>query len=99
MFAVALQHPRHRGFGVFGRAHQGDDPPHRGVGTDARDLDFQTTIGVDGASGHVVADADIHRHRFTGQRGHVEAGAASAHNAIDRHPVTGEQRDAVAHTQ
>ena len=41
----------------------------------------------------------VHRHRFAGQRGHVEAGGAGPHDAVGRHPVAGAQLDPVARTQ
>jgi hypothetical protein len=94
--AHAIDDALNGGLGGLGRFDHADDAGQRRLGADGRRADGQRAFGIDGAAGHLVADALGHRQALAGDQRLVDVAAAFDDVAVDGHAVTGAHDDEVA---
>ena len=76
-----------------------DDLEELGVGTAALHLKLQRRHKIEAAGGQLIAGGDQLGLTLAGQGRDIETGAALTHHTVDRHPVAGQQADAITWPQ
>ena len=88
-----------RPFARLGLLHQGDDPRHGAIAAGAQHLEHQRRLQVEAAGGQFRTGRSLQRQRFTGEAGHIQAGAPLQHAAIHGYAIARQQPQAIAGPQ
>ena len=84
---------------VLGVGDEPGDLGQGGVGADSGGPHDETAAGVDGGAGDGVAGGDLDRHRFAGEQGGVDGGAAVFDGAVGGDLLTGADDEQIADRQ